>query len=216
MVTERLLAELGEGHLDVAIAHAVPGLGTAEAVQSEPLRRGRLAILLSPSNSLARRRVVALEELRGETFLVNPRLVAPGAFDGLALMCREFGGFDVKVLESPVASTLALDGDWRLIQEGAAIAAMPEVTERAICPEDVAIVPVQPPPHYVLTTAWRGDEHGAAVRRFLEELRAYRDKHGWIAGGVLGAGRPEPIDLGAELGWVRAENDEEAQRLLPL
>ena len=84
------------------------------------------------------------------------------------------------VLESPVASTAALDTDWRPIREGIAIALMPEVTARTVCPADVAVVPVQPPPQYVLALAWCNGQQAAAVDRFLSYVRSYRDQNAWI------------------------------------
>ena len=137
-----------------------------------------LAVLPHP----AARQVVTLSELSNQTFLVNPRTLAPGAFEGLKLMCREFGGFEAKVLESPIASTLALGTDWRPIQDGTAIAVMAETTARALRADGVAVVPVQPPPQYVLALAWRRDEQAAAAHRFLAYLRNYRDRHAWITG----------------------------------
>jgi DNA-binding transcriptional LysR family regulator len=97
-------------------------------------------------------------------------------------MCREFGGFDAMVLESAAASTAALDTDWRPVRAGAAIALMAEVTARAACPAGVAVVPVRPPPQYILALAWRRGHQAAAVGRFLSYLRSYRDRHAWIAG----------------------------------
>jgi hypothetical protein len=151
-------------------------------VLSETLRRGRLAVLAGQRTELAGRPMVTLSELRNETFLVNPRSLAPGAFEGLKLMCREFGGFEPKVLESPIASTVALDTDWRPIRDGTAIAVMAETTARALRAAGVAVVPVQPPPQYVLALAWRPDEEAAAAHRLLAYLRCYRDRHAWASG----------------------------------
>lgn len=137
-------------------------------------------MLASLGSTLALREAVALGDLSGERFLVNPRSLAPAAFEGLKLMCREFGGFDAMVLESPVASTAALDTDWRPICEGAAIALMPEATTRTVCPADVAVVPVQSPPQYVLSLAWCSSQQAAAVHRFVSYVRSYRDQHAWI------------------------------------
>jgi DNA-binding transcriptional LysR family regulator len=111
MVSERLLDQLGEGHLHAAVIHQVPALGAMSHLAWEPLRRGRLAALVSLNAPLALREGVTLSDLKQETFLVNPRSLAPAAFEGLRLMCREFGGFDPMVLESPLASTAALDTD---------------------------------------------------------------------------------------------------------
>ena len=179
MVSERLLADLAEGRLHAAVVHQIPALASAETLAWEPLRRGRLAVLVSPGSKLAHRQAVTLSELSGETFVVNPRSLAPGAFEGFKLMCREFGGFDATVLESPLASTAALDNDWRPITDGTAIVLMAESTACAVCPAELAVVPIQPPPQFVLALAWRRDEHNAAAHRFLSYLRTYRDQHAW-------------------------------------
>ena len=179
MVSERLLAHLAEGHLHAAVIHQVPALVAAETVAWEPLRRGRLAVVASPASELALRETVTLSELSGQTFLVNPRSLAPGAFEGLKLMCREYGGFDPIILESAAASTAVLDTDWRPIQDGTAIAVIAEATARAVRPAHVAVVPIQPPPLYALALAWRCDERAAAAHRFLSYFRSYRDQHGW-------------------------------------
>jgi hypothetical protein len=127
--------------------------------------------------------MVTLSELRNQTFLVNPRSLAPGAVEGLKLMCREFGRFEANLVESAVASTVALDTDWRPIRDDTAIAVMAETTAHTVRAEGIVVVPVQPPPQYVLTLAWRHDEHAAAAHRFLAYLRCYRDQHAWITNG---------------------------------
>ena len=96
-------------------------------------------------------------------------------------MCSEFGGFEANVMESAVASTIALDADWRPIRDGTAIAVMAETTARTICADGVVVVPLKPPPQYVLALAWRPDEQSAAARRCLDYLRTYRDRHAWIS-----------------------------------
>jgi len=180
MVSERLLEQLAEGRLHAAVIYRVPTLPPVDEVMSETLRRGRLAVLASPRSRLAGRNVVTLGELSNETFLVNPRSLAPGAVEGLKLMCREFGRFEANVAESAVATTMALGTDWRPIRDGTAIALMAETTARAVHADGIAVVPIQPPPQYVLALAWRHDEHAAAALRFLAYLRRYRDQQAWI------------------------------------
>jgi DNA-binding transcriptional LysR family regulator len=180
MVTERLLEQLADGRLHAAVIYRVPTLPPVDAVMSEALRRGRLAVLAGQQTTLAGRQMVTLSELRTETFLVNPRSLAPGAFEGLKLMCREFGGFEANVAESAVATTVALGTDWRPIRDGTAIAVLAETTAHTLGADGIAVVPIQPPPQYVIALAWRHDEHAAAVHRFLAYLRRYRDQHAWI------------------------------------
>jgi DNA-binding transcriptional LysR family regulator len=184
MLSERLLEQLAEGRLHAAVIHQVPGLAavpTADQVASEPLRRGSLAVLSGPHSDIAGRPMVTLSELSDKTFLVNPRALAPGAFEGLKLMCREFGGFEAKVVESAAASTLALDTGCGPLQDGTAVVMMAEATARAVRANGLVVVPVQPPPQYVLALAWRPGEQPAATHRFLAYMRSYRDRHAWIA-----------------------------------
>jgi len=181
MDSERLLEQLAEGRLHAAIIHRVPTLPSIDGAMSEALRRGRLAVLVGQPSRLASRPIVTLGELSEETFLVNPRSLTPGAYQGLKLRCSEFGGFEASVMESGVASTIALDIDWRSIRDGIAIALMAEATAHAIRADGVVVVPLKPPPQYVLALAWRRDEQSAAARRCLDYLRSYRDRHAWIS-----------------------------------
>ena len=181
MLSERLLEQLQEARLHAVIVHQLPALASA-GVEWEPLRRGPLAVLVSRRHELAGRAIVTLGELRDQTFLVNPPSLAPGAFAGLKLMCREFGGFDAKVLESTAASTAPLDADWEPIEDGAAIAVVSEPAARMVRRAEIAVVLLQPPPLYAVAVAWRRRERGAPVDRLLDHLRGYRDRHAWTGG----------------------------------
>jgi len=180
-VSERLLAQVSDGNLHVAFIHRVPALATLTRVDCEIVRRGRLAVLISQRHPLARHASVELGQLSAETFLANPRELAPAALQGLKLMCTEFGGFDPHVLETEAASTATIDADWRPIRHGAAIAIMAEQTARAICPHDVTVVPVQSPPRFAIAIAWRHGDHSTLLHRFLGFVRGYRDTNAWCA-----------------------------------
>lgn len=179
-VSERLLAQLSEGRLQMAFVHQVPALTALAGVRWELVRRGRLAVMMSRQHRLARREGIALRQLAAETFLANPRELAPSAYQGLKLMCTEFGGFDPEVTESAATSAPALDPDWRPIRQSAAVAVMAEETARAICPPEIAVVPVWPPPLSAIAVAWRQDDRSALADRVLRFIRAYRDNNGWL------------------------------------
>lgn len=174
-LSEALLDQLQDGRVQAAVIHQIPRLSSSKGVNWEPLWLGRLAIVARADSALAQRDIVTLSELSGETFLINPRSLAPGAFEGLKLMCRQYGGFEAKVLESTTASSLAPDAAPHPIEEGAAIAIMAETTARAARSATVAAIPVQPPPQSAVALAWRRDEHSPLVRLFLNHLRACRD-----------------------------------------
>jgi DNA-binding transcriptional LysR family regulator len=175
---ERLLASLEARQLDAAIVHP-PVLGTLGGLETEVIRRGRLAALMSQTSSLAKHESVQLSDLRAERFLAPPRQLAPSSFDGMKAMCQSHAGFDPDVLEM-ANSSVPIDGaDWEPIVKGDAIATMPVGTARAIQPEGTSVVPIEPPPAYSLALARRRDDDTPLLRRFLRFMRAYRDEHAW-------------------------------------
>ena len=178
-LSERLLEQLREGRLDVAVVHQVPALTTVDDLCWEPLRQGRLAVLVSADGDLARREDVTLRELCERTFLVNSRSLAPSAYEGLKLACREFGGFDARVMESAIVWSTASTAD--PVRDGDAVAVVPEDAALFMRLPGIAAVPLQPPPLYVIAVAWRRAETAVQVRRLLDYLRAHRDGHAWTA-----------------------------------
>ncbi len=178
-MSERLLAQLREGGLDLAMVHQVPSLATPDDLEWEVLRRVRLTALLPQDHPLADREQIRLVELRDETFLVPPRKLAPSAFQGLHQMCRQIGGFSPNVIESPTASTLTIDSDWAPILNGAAIGLAPEGATRPAHADAIRVVPIEPPPNSIIALVWRRDDRSPLLRRVVEFVRQYRDQHGW-------------------------------------
>jgi DNA-binding transcriptional LysR family regulator len=174
-VSERLLASVQDHGLHVALVHQVPVLATLDGVDWEVLRHTSLGALVGESSPVADRGSVALSELSSETFLVNPRRLAPSAFEGLTTMCRTYGGFEPNVLES---STWALGHDWQTIVDGDAVALMAEGAALALQPPGTVVVRVQEP-LVTLAIAWRRGDRSSILARFLEFARAYREDHAW-------------------------------------
>lgn len=179
-VSERLVANLREGRLDAVIVHQVPVLASIDGVAWEPLRRGRLAAILPSSHKLAACTSIRIEELKDETFIAYPRALAPSAYEGLTLMCQQFGGFEPQLLESPTASALPLGDDSGLIRGGTAIALLTERAARAHTPEHTTVVAIEPPPAFAVALAWRCDDLSPGLLRFLDLVRSFRDQHGWL------------------------------------
>lgn len=94
-------------------------------------------------------------------------------------MCRQFGELEPQVGESPTASTLAIDSDWREIGEHAAIGLAPESATRHIHTDTIKPVAIQPRPGFVLALVWRDDDRSPLLGRVVDFIRQYRDRHGW-------------------------------------
>lgn len=180
-VSERLLASIQDRTLHAAVVHRIPVLGTMDGVESDVIRKGRLAALVSRSSRLADGRAIGLGELSDETFLTPPREFAPSALEGLRTTCLSYAGFEPKLLEAST-STLPLGSDWRPVIDGEAVALMPEGTARALQPDGAVAVPVEPPPEFALSLAWRSGNGSPALHRFVSFIQAYSAAHEWTAG----------------------------------
>jgi DNA-binding transcriptional LysR family regulator len=181
-MSERLLASLEARDLDAVVVFQVPVLATLRDIETEVIRSGRLAALVSQGSALKTRESVRLSDLSGERFLAPPRELAPSSFEGMKAMCHAYGGFEPEVVELSTSSVPLGAADWGPIVAGAAIATMPEGTARAIQPEGTSVVLVEPPPAYSLALAWRRDDESPLLRRFLNFMCAYRDQHAWTQG----------------------------------
>jgi hypothetical protein len=62
-VSERLLAQLSDGRLQVVFVHQVPALTALAQVQWELVRRDRLAAMMSRQHPLADRDSITLDQL---------------------------------------------------------------------------------------------------------------------------------------------------------
>jgi hypothetical protein len=67
---------------------------------------------------------------------------------------------------------------------------MSEPAARTVRTDGVVVLPLSPPPQYVLALAWRRDEQAGAARRRLDYLRSYRDRNGWIGDRDMAPQRP--------------------------
>jgi DNA-binding transcriptional LysR family regulator len=184
--TGRLFESLEARAVDGAVVFQVPAVATLHAIETEVLRRGRLAVLVNQASPLASRRSVKLSDLRAERFLVPACELAPSSSGGIKAMCRAYGGFEPELLE--LATSSVGGADWTPIVNGDAIATMPENTARAARAEGTSVVPIEPPPVFSLALAWRRDDGSPLLRRFLDFMRAYRDENAWTKGRRSSAG----------------------------
>lgn len=171
-ISERLLGSVADRGLHVALVHQVPVLGALDGVDWEVIRTAGLAALVPEGSPVADRPSVSLSELSEETFLVQPRELAPSAFEGLKTACQAFGGFVPKLLES---STWAIGPDWRAVVDGDAVALIAESAARATRPAGAVVVPLEPPPSLSIALAWRRGNRSPLLARFLAFMRADRD-----------------------------------------
>lgn len=173
--TEELARLVGSGQLDLAVLHAVPGMYPGDSAQRgivmERLFDEELVAIVAAGHRLAQRKVIALRELRTESFVLRSR--GSGlAHTIMAAMTSE--GFAPRVIAEAAAMT-SLRG---LVAAGIGVSIIPQVSALAPGPP-VAVIPVRPAlPSHTAAVAWRGDHQPSAAAEAL--LRVIRE-HGATA-----------------------------------
>jgi DNA-binding transcriptional LysR family regulator len=181
MFSRRLLDALVAGTVDLVIVGQVPDLDSPVAIEWEPLRRTRLAVIAGRATRFAGMTAVTIAELENETLFANPRAIAPGEHEWLRLICREYGGFDPWLLEAPSLASFVPGADGCPLESGKGVAVVPEATSRQAEPFGYVVVPIEPPPHYTVGMAWRRGEQPPQVERLIGSLRSFREEHGWLS-----------------------------------
>ncbi|MFF9490103.1 LysR substrate-binding domain-containing protein [Streptomyces sp. NPDC014676] len=137
---EVLAPRLIEGLLDhtydlVVVRQAAPGEGVhVTALRSEPL----VAVLPSP-HPLASRRVVALEELAGEPFVIHPSQARSSMYDRVLAACRRAGFEPSPLVEVSETATLVV-----FVAAGHGVALVPQ-SVRSLSLEGVTYVSLADP-----------------------------------------------------------------------
>jgi len=178
--TDSQLANLRSGAVDAGFVH--PPLRDAADLEVEAVQSDRLVLALPETNALAGRDLVALSDLRDESFVLFPHRQDPALHGRILQACRR-AGFLPRVAQEArqmhTILTLVASGiGVSLVPAGAQTMRIDGVTFRPIggLPDDLA---------WDLAVVWRRKGATPALRRFLTAVRE-------IAGEVASADSSGP------------------------
>lgn len=164
--TRRLLEDVQQGLLDAALLRFP--LVRAHGAQLLPVERDRFVAALPVTHRLARRRRIALEELRDEPFVMFGAEAVPG-LHAMALLACQKAGFVPRVQQEAVQVQTVVS----LVESGLGVALVPSVAARHAT-RSLAFRPLQGPgaeTEIGLALAWRAERETPAARRFRETLQ---------------------------------------------
>ncbi|WP_049622772.1 LysR family transcriptional regulator [Frateuria defendens] len=159
-----LRAAVGRSELDVCFVFGEDGFGPG--VQSEPLARERLAVIVPPGHRLAGRRAVSAADLAGEPFLATePGCVYRRMFEDA------FPAGDPH--RPPLAAELgSLTAACALVEAGLGCALVPRLAVDGA--RRLAVLAWPDAPEVAIAMAWRRRRVQApALRRFIEAAREH-------------------------------------------
>jgi DNA-binding transcriptional LysR family regulator len=160
-----LAVALREGRIDAAFVR--PPLKTEAGIMLHLLEEEDMVAAAPSGHPLAKRKDIALRELRAETFILYPRSVRPGLADAVVAACEK-AGFKPRVEQyaPQLSSTI------NLVAASLGISIVPR-SMQGLQPHAVAYVPLRGRPlQALLGIAQRAGETSAAVLSFIELARS--------------------------------------------
>ncbi|MFH9225616.1 LysR family transcriptional regulator [Streptomyces lydicus] len=149
---------LRDERCDLALA---PGTGYPNGIARQTVRREELRVAVRDGHPYAGAPAVELAGLRGETFQLWPREMAPGYYDAVAGACRAAG------FEPVLDETASGSNAWAGIAAGRGVNLVVASLARQL-PRGITLVPLaKPVPVLRIDAVWRAEHPHPAVPRVL-------------------------------------------------
>jgi DNA-binding transcriptional LysR family regulator len=166
-----IVAQVGEGVLDVGIARCPP---TTPGVEAHAVRLERQGVLLRRDHARAGAQAMELADLREETLLLHPREANPGHYDAVLELCAA-AGFEPRL----AVRTLSFDLAQTPVAAGEAVAIVGESTLAGL-PPDLAWIPLTPPATLEIALLVRDRDRPPAVERLLAVAAEVARELDWL------------------------------------
>lgn len=168
MYTETLYTALVAGQIDVGLVRALPKeRSIAVQVEVDVIDHEPLLLALPCSHPLAKRKHIALHEVAGEPFVIQPRAYSTTLYDTLVQMASAAGFRPIIRQEvQQVTGTLAL------VAAGVGMAVVPASLRAVRLPEVCMINLDDENAKLLLAVARRKEKHAPALTRFLNAVTA--------------------------------------------
>lgn len=170
MVPSEQWLALQNGALDIGFTRPMHGQ-VHPAVRTEKFYSERLYVVLPKDHALARRKHLAIEDLREERFVLADRPTSPVVSDRIISLCNE-AGFSPQIATTASVSS----GVVALVEAGEGISILPDGS-RFLGTGEIVFIPLQGPGAQVdLVIAWSSQRMAGVHRSFLHLARRFRSE----------------------------------------
>ena len=160
LTTDEQLRWLQSGRVDVGFIRPPVDENTYE---SKIIFQESLIIALPENHLLANQEKVSLQSLKNESFILFPRLLAPGLYDLIISFCQK-NGFSPKVTQEAIQMQTIVS----LVAAEIGVAIVPESLQNLQRTGVVYKSFVEETPQISITMIWRKDHISVVLKRFLE------------------------------------------------
>ena len=160
LTTDEQLCWLQSGRIDVGFVRPPVDENTYE---SKIVFKESLIIALPENHLLANQEKVSLQSLKNESFILFPRLLAPGLYDLIISFCQQVG-FSPKVAQEAIQMQTIVS----LVAAEIGVAIVPESLQHLRRTGVVYKSFVEETPQVSIAMIWRKDDISVILKRFLE------------------------------------------------
>jgi DNA-binding transcriptional LysR family regulator len=162
LTTNLQIEALRENRIDIGLVR--PPIQDQGLVQ-QPILRESLVVALSAGHRLAPEQVLAIAEIAPESFILFPRILAPGLYDQIIALCHQ-GGFSPRVVQEAVQMQTIVG----LVAADIGIALVPASLQNL---QRVGVVYrplLEETPQVEISLVWRQGDLSPTVQEFLRML----------------------------------------------
>lgn len=167
---DQQLAAFEQGRIDIAFSRPLP-LETREHFHQDVIYQDRLAVALPVKHRLVKKRVVAVKELAGESFVLFHRQGAPGLYDEVIAMCCRHGFSPKVVSEANFMATVIT-----LVESGMGVSLVPGSVRSLNRPHAVIREILPSSPAIPLCLIRPKANRNPAATAFLEVIKSLKPK----------------------------------------
>lgn len=162
LTTNVQLEALRENRIDIGLVRPpIQGEGIAQ----QPVLQESLVVAVSEAHPFAQEDALAIAALAQESFLLFPRVLAPGLYDQIIALCQQ-GGFSPKVVQEAIQMQTIVG----LVAAEIGIALVPASLQNL---QRVGVVYrplVEETPQVEIALVWRQDDPSPTVQQFLHMI----------------------------------------------
>jgi len=162
LTTNVQLEALRENRIDIGLVRPpIQGDGLAQ----QPISKEMFVVALGQSHRLSQEERLAIADLATESFILFPRILAPGLYDQIIALCQQ-GGFSPNVVQEAVQMQTIVG----LVAADIGVALVPASLQNL---QRVGVVyrPLRgPTPQAEIALVWRAGDLSPTVQQFLEMI----------------------------------------------
>ncbi len=168
LTTNVQLQQLEDNRLDIGFVRPPLESARASMLSQQQILKESFMVAVSEAHPLAQQERIAIAALSEESFIIFPRLRAPGMYDQIISLCQQ-GNFSPRVVQEAVQMQTIVS----LVAAGIGVALVPQSLHNLQRAGVVYRPLIEPTPQATIALVWRTNDPSATVQKFLDTIATH-------------------------------------------